>query len=412
MKKFLLALAAVVMIVVAAGVAFVLVRQHQSRNVRGSSTEEFVTTEAAPTPIPDKKVVWPMYGFDIARRRAPDGIRVRPPFHVRWFVKTHALVEFPPAIAYGRMYYANANGTLFALGLRKVKVDWKFRARRCTAASPGVSRGLVYMTFLNRPPCRATRSGIDGLLVALDAKTGKVRWRRRIGPSESSPLVAGRRVYVGDWNGKVWAFGALKGGLAWSYTTGGQVKGGLALRSGRLYVGAYDSHLYALDARTGRLLWRASAQQRLGSRGTFYSTPAVAYGRVYIGSTDHKVYSFGAASGELRWSQGTGKYVYASPAVWKRRVLVGSYDGIFYCFDAATGDVRWRYRANGAISGSAVVLNGVVYFSTLHGRTYALDAATGKLLWYFRRGSYAVGIAERKRLYLMGYARIYAMDES
>jgi outer membrane protein assembly factor BamB len=53
----------------------------------------------------------------------------------------------------------------------------------------------------------------------------------------------------------------------------------------------------------------------------------------------------------------------------------------------------------------------VVYFSTLHGRTYALDAATGKLLWYFRRGSYAVGVADRKRLYLLGYARIYAMEE-
>lgn len=266
------------------------------------------------------------------------------------------------------------------------------------------------MTFLNRSPCRATRSGIDGELVALDAKTGRLRWRRRIGPSESSPLVAGRRVYVGDWNGKVYAFGALKGGRAWVFTTGGQVKGALALTSGRLYVGSYDSHVYALDARTGRLIWRASAQQRLGSRGTFYSSPAVAYGRVYIGSTDHKVYSFGAASGELRSSHNTGSYVYASPAVWQRRVLIGSYDKIFYCFDAATGDIRWRYRANGPISGSAVVLNGVVYFSTLRGRTYALDAVTGKLLWYFNRGSYAV--ADRKRLYIMGYARIYAMDET
>jgi outer membrane protein assembly factor BamB len=410
-KKLLLALAAVVVIVVAAGLAFVLLRQHQARNVRGSSNEEFVTTETMPKPVADKNVVWPMYGFDIARRRAPDGIRVRPPYRVRWFVKAHALVEFPPAIAYGRMYYANANGTVFALDLRKVGVRWTFHARRCTAASPAVARGLVYMTFLNRPPCRATRSGIDGLLVALDAKTGRVRWQRRIGPSESSPLVSGRRVYVGDWNGKVYAFGALKGGPAWVFTTGGQVKGALALTSGRLYVGSYDSHVYALDARTGRLIWRAAAQQRLGSRGTFYSTPAVAYGRVYIGSTDHKVYSFGAASGELRWSHGTGNYVYASPAVWQRRVLVGSYDGIFYCFDAATGDIRWRYRANGPISGSAVVLNGVVYFSTLHGRTYALDAATGKLLWYFRRGSYAVGVADRKRLYLLGYARIYAMEE-
>lgn len=411
MKKLLLAFAAVVVIVAAAGLAFVLYREHQSRNVRGSSTVEFVTTETKPRVVADGKVHWPMFGFDAARRRAPDGIRVRPPYRVRWFVRARALVEFPPAIAYGRLYYANANGTVFALDLRKVRVRWKFRARRCTAASPAVARGLVYMTFLNRPPCRATRSGIDGQLVALDAKTGRVRWRRRIGPSESSPLIAGRRVYVGDWNGKIYAFGAREGGLAWTFATGGQVKGAVAFAGGRVYVGSYDNHVYALDALSGRLIWRASAQQRLGPRGRFYSTPAVAYGRVYIGGTDGKVYSFGAGSGKLRWSYGTGSYVYASPAVWRRRVFVGSYDKVFYSFDAATGDIRWRYRANGPISGSAVVLNGVVYFSTLHGRTYALNAATGKLLWYFRRGSYAVAVADRERLYLMGYARVYAMDE-
>lgn len=100
MKKLLLALAAVVVIVVAAGLAFVLLRQHQAGSVRGSSTEEFVTTEA------------------------------------------NALVEFPPAIAYGRTYYANANGTVFALDLQKVRVRWKFHAGRCTAASPAVARGL------------------------------------------------------------------------------------------------------------------------------------------------------------------------------------------------------------------------------------------------------------------------------
>ncbi len=40
MRKFLVALAALLMIVVAVGLAFALYRLHESRNVRGSSTEE------------------------------------------------------------------------------------------------------------------------------------------------------------------------------------------------------------------------------------------------------------------------------------------------------------------------------------------------------------------------------------
>jgi outer membrane protein assembly factor BamB len=158
-------------------------------------------------------------------------------------------------------------------------------------------------------------------------------------------------VYVGDWTGKVYALSAASGATRWTFQTGDKVKDAIAFAGGRVYFGSYDHHVYALNARTGKLFWKASAQQRLGSRGTFYSTPAVAYNRVYIGSTDGKVYSFGATSGKVRWSHGTGGYVYSSPAVFEQRVYAGSFTGDLYCFDAATGDVKWKYRTNGPIMG-------------------------------------------------------------
>ena len=409
LKKLLLVFAAAVVIVVAAGIAFVLYRQHESRNVRGSSSVEFVTTEKRAAVV-NAKVRWPMFGFDAARRRAPDGMRLRPPFHTLWYVRAHELVEFPPAIAYGHLYFVNRRGVVYAVSTSRPQVVWRFKTHRCAAASPSVAKHVVYIALLNRPPCNKPRAGLDGELVALSAKSGHVRWRRRLaGPSESSPLVAGQTVLLGDWSGHVSAFAARTGRLRWRVSTGGKVKGGAALAGGRIYIGSYDSHVYAFNARTGRRVWRAAAQQRLGPRGTFYSTPAVAYGRVYIGGTDDKVYSFGATSGKLRWSHGTGSYVYASPAVWRRRVFIGSYDNKFYCFDAATGDIRWRFRSNGRISGSPVVLDGVVYFSTLSGRTYALNAATGKQLWTYGRGSYAAVVSDGKHLFLAGFARIYAL---
>src|SRR5207302_7390052 len=134
-----------------------------------------------------------------------------------------------------------------------------------------------------------------------------------------------------------------------------------------------------------------------------------AYGRVYIGSTDGKVYSFGAASGQLRFAQSTGGYVYGSPAVWRERIYVGSYSGDFYALDAATGDVKWRFRANGPISGSATVLHGIVYFATLKRRTYALNAETGHAVWSFPDGKYSPVVADGKRLYLVGYTRLYGL---
>ena len=67
------------------------------------------------------------------------------------------------------------------------------------------------MSFLNKPPCNATRSGLDGQVVALNADTGKVRWRVTIGPTESSPLVVDGLVYVGDWSGRVYALSTRTG---------------------------------------------------------------------------------------------------------------------------------------------------------------------------------------------------------
>jgi outer membrane protein assembly factor BamB len=410
MKRVLIGVGVALLVIVGALVGVGLYREHQGRDVRGSSTEEFSTTQQQPVARPPTaKIRWPMYRFDEARQGDAPKMLVKPPYRPLWFFRAGSLVEFPPAVAYGKLYFANSDGVLFAVDIGKVRTVWAYRARRCTAATPAIDGHSIYMTFLNKPPCNASRSGIDGQVVALNADTGKVRWKVTIGPSESSPLVVDGVVYVGDWNGKVYAFNAATGSTRWTFATGGKVKDAMAYAGGRIYFGSYDHHVYAVNARTGKLFWRASAQQRLGSRGTFYSTPAVAYGRVYIGSTDGKVYSFGATSGKLRWSHGTGDYVYSSPAVWSARVFAGSYDGTMYAFNAATGDVLWKFNSHGAISGSPIVINDVLYFSTLKGRTYALDPRNGKLLWGFRRGAYAGPVSDRRRLYLAAYSRIFAL---
>jgi outer membrane protein assembly factor BamB len=368
-RRLVYAAAGILVLLVAAGTAAYLYRKHQGRDIRGSSTVEFV--EQNPKAVKEPKdVTWPLYGYDPARLRAPFGLKVHPPFRRApvWTFRGGRLLEFPPVIAYGRIYIVNNAGTLFALTETRGKPVWKYSSHRCSAASPAVGQHLVFISLLNKPPCNAAH-GVDGKLIAFDAETGRIRWQRTIGPSESSPLLSDKLVIVGDWSHNVYAF----------------------------------------TAATGNLRWQASSQPRIGRTGTFYANPAVAYGRVYIGATDGKMYSFGATSGKLRWSNGTGDFIYSSAAVWRQNVLVGSYDGTFYSFDAATGDVRWRFSAGGKISGSPSVIDGTVYFSTLSGRTFGLNASNGKRVFSYPAGEYAAAVASKHRLYLVGYSRLYAL---
>jgi outer membrane protein assembly factor BamB len=411
MKKALLAAGALVALGAVALAVFGFVRYRQGQDVRGSSTEEFVTTEAVPQTPAEPGVFWPTYRFDAERHGVADYPH-RPPFKTRWFFRARTLVEFPPAIGYGRLYFTNNYGRLYAVNAKTGKRAWKKDSGRCVASSPAVWEHLVIQTYLAGHPCnRGNQKGIQGLVVARFAGFGEFRWQTRIAPSESSPVVVDGVVFLGDWSGRVYALYARTGKVKWVFRTKGRIKSGVAVSGNRVYVGSYDHHLYALNKNTGRLIWRASAQQRLGKRAQFYATPSAAYGRVYVGGTDGKVYSFGATTGKLRWSHSTGNYVYGSPAVWRRLVLVGSYSRWFYAFDAATGDVRWRFRANGPISGSATVVRGIVYFSTLKERTYGLDARTGRLVWQFPDGKYASVVADPDRMYLVGYHRLYALDE-
>jgi outer membrane protein assembly factor BamB len=412
---------AVAVVVLAVGAAAGYVFSKRAGDIAGSSTEEFVSTDA-PTPKPPPRpkpgsnplalgIAWPTWGYGNDRVRISPYDH-RPPYRVRWRFSGRTLVEFPPAVAFGRLYFSNNPGTTFAVRARDGKLVWKRLERRCTASSPAVAGRTVYQSYLNRPPCnsKASPSDIDGQVVAYDALTGRIRWRATIGPTESSPLVEDGRVYVGDWRGDVIALDAATGRRVWSYRTGGRVKGAVAKSGRRLFVGAYDGRLYALDARTGALLWRASAQDRFGGRGTFYSTPAVAYGRVFVGNTDGKVYAFGATTGHLLWSSSTGGFVYSSPAVWRRLVFAGSYAEKVVALDAATGETRWEHRTEGAVSGSPTVMAGLVYTASLGKRTIALEARTGKLVWSFPDGQYTPIVADRDRPYLVGHARLYALD--
>ncbi|HKD95644.1 MAG TPA: PQQ-binding-like beta-propeller repeat protein [Gaiellaceae bacterium] len=409
----LLIVAGILILAGAIGAAYFESTHRFGGSVLGTSTE-FDPTQTVAAP-PAGSIVSPMFGGEAQHLHVGVG-KVRPPFKLDWISGGTSLVEFPPAVAFHYLYYAALDGNLIAVSTRNGRRLWTVHVGRCEAAGPAVnrlSRGSVFETFLNKEPCgRGTATKGDGEVLGVAAGGGHLlRWRRNLGATETSPLIVGNRIYVGDYDGIVYALNSGNGSTVWTFKAGGAVKGAIAYDRGRLFFGAYDGRLYALRASDGKLIWRSESNRDwLGGHGTFYSTPSVAYSRVYLGSTDGHVYSFGEKSGKLRWSYKTGGFVYGSPAIWKQRVFVGSYDHWFYALNAATGAVLWKFKANGPISGSATVVDGIVYFATLKRRTYGLDALTGKQVWTWHDGAFTPVVTDGQKLYVVGWAKVYAFS--
>jgi outer membrane protein assembly factor BamB len=385
--------------------------ERETRDIRGSPTREFVTTEQTSTRAEEevRTEPWPIYGLDPQRTRDAADFRHRPPFRRVWLASGRALVEFPPVIAYGRLYVANIRGLFRALDAETGKVAWQRKLGFVTAASPAVGDGIVYQPLMSRRG--ADRTASSGFMLAMDAETGDELWRFKAGAVESSPLLHEGVLYFGTFDERLYALDAETGRVRWSFRTGDRVKGAPAFWRDTIFTGSYDGKVYALDAESGRLRWSSEGQAGLAGAGNFYAGPAVAYGRVFIGNTDGKVYAFGARSGDLLWSRSTGDFIYSSAAVVDETVYVGSYDWRLYALDAATGDVRWSFEAGGAISGSPTVMAGLVYFSTLKERTFALDARSGKVVWRFGDGEYTPLVADEEHAYIVGRNRIYAFTE-
>ncbi|HEX2293139.1 MAG TPA: PQQ-binding-like beta-propeller repeat protein [Gaiellaceae bacterium] len=395
---------------------------------RGSPTVEFVTTQKAKAPNAPRprrvvlRLPWPTYGLRVQRTHTSTDFKLRPPYRLRWTFKAGHVLEFPPSIAYGRLYVAQQRGRFFAFHHRTGKTIWQRRFNHCSAASPTVAYRVVYHSWMQPLPCNRYPRSQPGMITAMAARTGKLVWRYRAGVFESSPLVVGKTLYAGSWDRKLHAVNIYTGKARWTFTADHEINSSPAFANGKIYFGTDGGSLYALDARTGRLRWRARANSRFGRREYFYATPTIAYGRIFIGNTDGTMYAFGASSGRLLWAQNVGSYVYTAAAVWRQRVYVGTYDGYFLALDAATGDRLWRFAASSAIHGAPSVIDGLVYFAACPrcGRnasrsakagdrgTYALDARTGRLVWRWPDGVFSPAVADSQHLYIVGRSRIFS----
>jgi outer membrane protein assembly factor BamB len=383
---------------------------------------------------------WPMWGFNAARTRVGPAIGLPSGKPIWWQSEMVAqfgdLVEYPPSIAAGMLFYATngggQGGEVVARRLSDGAELWRYTVTGGGqfASQPAISGNVVYIGTMGPRKGRGdSRYKPELLALQADSSTpdGTLLGRYVIGHAvESSPLVVGNRIYVTSQDGKLYCFDtrpSAQGRLRqlWSRPLGAKTTASPAYRDGRVVVATYGGSVMAFDYRSGVRRWKKTL------RGQFYGTPAIYGSRVIVASKfNGKIYCLAARTGTTMWSYATNQGLYASPAIWNNMIYIGSKYRCFWAIDVRSGKPKWsaskvrQKRYAGPIYGSATVLKGVVYFSTLpaagakhtlgkeSGKTYAIDARSGKLKWSWAAGAYSPVTATSSLILLTGHHTIYA----
>lgn len=252
-----------------------------------------------------------------------------------WGYESGDIYLSSPVVAQGKVVVGSGDGNLYALDAGNGQVRWRLRTGGRVRSSPAVADGVVFA------------GSLDGSLYAADLETGRLRWRfDTLGRSlksgdfgfdrksvQSSPAVADGTVYVGGRDGFLYAVEAATGRQRWRLDH--QVSWVItspAVREGRVYAGSSDAHFFqAVDARTGREVWR------LPTPASVWSSPAVAGGGVYVGDSGGTLHAVDAGTGRERWTFRAGAGIYSSPVPVAGMLLAGSNDGALYALGAGAG---------------------------------------------------------------------------
>jgi eukaryotic-like serine/threonine-protein kinase len=242
---------------------------------------------------------------------------------------------------------------------------WKTLVRRCESV-PALSEQTVFLVH-------------EGRLSCLDPG-GRTVWSAQIGASQASPVVEGKRVYIGTDAGLLLALDAKTGKTAWRLNASGGFKSAVAVGSTALFAESADGTVHAIEAASGTALWKFSRPD--GSLG--YSAPTLAGDAALFVAGETTLYRLDPAGGALVWKSVLGGRAASTPARTDGKLILGG-DGVgVSALSEDDGNRLWRFPASGKTTdwyGAPLSVGKMVYVGTVRGLVYALDTTTGKRLW-------------------------------
>lgn len=360
---------------------------------------------------------WPQYRLEVQHRGvAPEGTSIgRSPLHA-WQSEAFAIGDYSasktsPTLSDDLVFVGIDDGHLLALDRDTGEEVWRFRTHRADTEDENTEntdhQGIHGTAAVHGD--RVWIGDYNGWLYALDHDTGALIWEQDLGGSiGASPVYYQGHIFMAvefpDPDGRVYVVDAETGGL-WYETPplGNHPHSSVSIDPdrGTMFIGANNGHFVAFDFVNREMVWEAWMDEKPDGTGLgdIKTTAAVDGDTVYVSSWDQKVHAFDIDTGERLWSYETLQRVMSSPSVYEDTLFMGSHDGYLYALDidpslSDEDRLRWRTSLGATSTSSPTVVpeDGLVFIGDHNGDTNAVDMATGEIVWSARMAGRVSGV--------------------
>ncbi len=284
------------------------------------------------------------------------------PLTAAWSVDLPAALDAPLASDGTRVFAALRDGTVMAVDAATGQLAWRRTSPAGTTvgAAPG---GLVLRQA-------------DGLLVRLQPESGEPVWERQTGIAGSlAPVLDGTEVVVA---GEGVALLSLESGRpAWGMSGTGRIVARPVLAPHHVLLVEEAGSLRARSRSNGAESWSFG---KLGAPG---AAPTVAGELVFLGTAGGRVVALDLAKGQPRWRWRVGADPRTPPAVSQRLALVASEDNVLWALGRGNGDMQWRAPLPSRPLSAPLLLPGGVLLACRETDVVGFDLASGQRIGAF-----------------------------
>jgi len=253
------------------------------------------------------------------------------------------------------VFVTTTNRAVVALNRETGRKYWERRFNNAITSGVTVSGNRLFFAS----------EDLKGKAYAIDATRGRQVWEQRIGPVRHALAVEDNAVYVGTLDGYVLSLNAQTGRVLWKTRLGRPTSFAPILHGDALLIATSADTLYRIATGNGQVLARAA----LG--GTASADPLVLNNRLYVPLHDSEVITYDALTLSEQARTPTASPVLSSPQAIGTEVFVLTQASELYRL--GDGPAQQVASFNGASRGSLTAAGDRLLVGLLDGRLLVVD---------------------------------------